>query len=74
MNDVMFMLKIENKFVYLFDSHSRDAEGIPCENGKSVVLKFKGMSEVKNYLAHVHLTSRNINKIWFQLQCIMFYI
>ena len=68
MNDFMFMVEIESKFIYLFDSHSRDIDGIPFEEGKSVVLKFKDIAKAKDYLMHVHLRLRNKTKIWFQLQ------
>ena len=68
MNGLMFMIKIENKFVYLFDSHRRDGKGIPSNEGKSVVLKFKNISEIKNYLKHIHLTLHDVTKLWFQLQ------
>ena len=60
------MIKIESKFIYLFDSHSRDMDGIPSEEGKSVVLKFKDIAKVKDYLVHVHLRLRNKTKIWLQ--------
>ena len=68
MHDAMFMVKIEKKFVYLFDPHSRDSKGIPSNQGKSVVLKFQNISEIKKYLSHIHLTLHNITKVWFQLQ------
>ena len=35
MDGFMFMIKNENKFLYLFDSHSRDAQGLQCNNGTS---------------------------------------
>ena len=67
-NSFMFMVKVENKFFYLFDSHSRDKQGVQCDDGTSVVLKFKDIFEIKKYLRHIYLTSCNKTKLWFQLQ------
>ena len=64
----MFMIKVENKFFYLFDSHSRDTQGVQCNDGTSIVLKFKDIFEIKKYLRHAYLTSCNKTKLWFQLQ------
>ena len=68
MDGFMFMIKKENKFFYLFDSHSRDSQGLPCANGSSIVLKFKDVFEIKKYLKHIYLTASQKTKLWFQLQ------
>ena len=67
-NSFMFMIKLENKFFYLFDSHSRDKQGIQSNDGTSIVLKFKDIFEIKKYLRQVYLTESNQTKLWFQLQ------
>ena len=68
MNSSMFMIKKCSSFFYLFDSHSRGAQGLQCNSGTSIVLKFRNVNEIKNYLQHIHLTVFQKTKLWFQLQ------
>ena len=68
MDGFMFMIKKENRFLYLLDSHSRDTQGLQCNNGSSIVLKFKDVFEIKKYLKYIYLTEFHRTKIWFQLQ------
>ena len=53
---------------FLFDSHSRDSNGIPCENGTAVLLKFRSLLAIEKYLLEVYV--KNIDSMLFDLQYI----
>ena len=55
--------------VFLFDSHSRDNNGLFICNGTSVLLEFKSLSEVEKYIKteySKHIS--NFNKTQYDLQ------
>ena len=57
-------------FYYISDSHSRDSNGVPTPNGVSVLMKFRTLSQIENYIHYINLVSQNIEHIWFQIQFI----
>jgi len=54
---------------YLFDSHSRNNQGLPVPDGTSVLLKCTGPYEIENYLKRVYLHMER-RSCFFQLQFI----
>ena len=40
---------------FLFDSHSRDSNGLVCENGTAVLLKFRSLLALEKYLLEVYV-------------------
>ena len=57
--DVMFMIRKESNYYYVFDSHSRsNVTGQPCEDGFSCLVKFKNLNELTNYIKYVYLIQR----------------
>ena len=68
-SDVMFMVRKESTQYYLFDPHSRSKiNGEPIENGFSVLLKFKNMSELTNYIRYIYLLKRERESCYIQMQ------
>ena len=59
----MALIKQENSF-YLFDSHARDANGMPHSNGTAIVLKFETVVELEQ---HLHLLSMNLHVNAFEI-------
>ena len=55
----MALIKQENSF-YLFDSHARDANGMPHSNGTAIVLKFETEQ-------HLYLLSMNLHVNAFEI-------
>ena len=53
---------------FLFDSQSRDSNGLPCENGISVLLKFCSLLAIEKYLLEVYV--KNGSTMLFDLQYI----
>ena len=56
---------------YLFDSHARDREGQLSENGASVLINFKKLEHLMEYLCHTYLDKTGKNEIHYQLQFLM---
>ena len=68
-NSVMFMIKKERNYYYLFDSHSRSAvNGETCDDGFSVLIKFKNFNELTNYIKYIYLTKREKRSSHMQMQ------
>ena len=57
---------IWNKATFAIDYHSRDSNGLPCENGTAVLLKFCSLLAVEKYLLEVNV--KNVNTMLFDLQ------
>ena len=57
-------------FYYIFDPHSRDSNGVPAPNVVSVLMKFRTLSLIKNFIQYGHLVSQNKVHLWFQIQFI----
>ena len=55
---------------FLFDSHSRDKDGKICENGLSVLLKFRSLNAVEKYVKEIYFTSNNLNVLIYEIQYI----
>ena len=61
------LMKQHNHF-YLFDSHSRDEQGLSVAGGTSVLLKFSDLMEVEKYIQVFYLEYRSLEQSYFQLQ------
>ena len=61
------LMKQHNHF-YLFDSHSRDEQGLSVAGGTSVLLKFSDLMEVEKYIQVFYLEYRSLEQSDFQLQ------
>jgi len=44
------ILEDKNKNIYIFDSHSRNDEGIPIPDGKSILLMFTSIENASEYI------------------------
>ena len=53
---------------YLFDSHSRNRQGIADSDGSSVLLKLSRLEYVQNYNEVIHLEYQDRERQYFQLQ------
>ena len=58
------------KFFYVFDLHSRDKKELNIPNGPSVLLKFRYIFEIENYLQVAYLEFRFKQQMYFQAQFI----
>ena len=67
-NDKTTTLIFHAGFYYLFDPHSRESNGVPAPNGVSVLMKFRTLSQIENYIQYVYLVSQNKVHLWFQIQ------
>ena len=56
--------------IFLFDSHSRSSGSFITLNGTSVLLKFKTIDEVQNYITDVYLLHQNLETLLYQMQYI----
>ena len=56
-NSMMVHTDAEGK-CYLFDSHSRDQNGIPCPDGKGILLTFP---DVNNLILYLHQLAANLS-------------
>ena len=41
-------------YVYLFDSHSKDYEGNISQNGSAILMKFKTLDDLKDYIKLIY--------------------
>ena len=57
-------------FYYVIDSHSRNSQGEISVNGVSILMKFRSLLQVENYIQHVYLVCQNYEHLWFQIQLI----
>ena len=59
-----------NGFYYIFDPLRRDSNGVPTPNDVWVLMKFRTLSQIENYIQYVHLVSQNKVHMWVQIQFI----
>ena len=52
---------------YLFDSHSKNRQGLAESDGHSLFLKFSRLEHVQNYIEVIHLEYQNKERQYFQL-------
>ena len=69
-NGYTFALIWNKSGIFLCDSHSRNKEGIITADGASVLLKFKTMDDVQNYIKEVYMLSQNFQVLTYQMQYI----
>ena len=55
---------------FLCDSHSRNKSGHIVPDGNSILLKFKSLCDVQNYIVDVYLVRQNIQSTLCQIQYI----
>lgn len=72
---IMFMTSgfttsiLRNKsHIFIFDSHSRRSDGFFTANGYSVLLKFRKIADVENYVKEIYLCHQNKISIYYQIQ------
>ena len=56
--------------IFVCDSHSRDKKGHIVPDGYSILLKFKSLCDVQNYIVDVYLVGQNIQSTLCQIQYI----
>ena len=54
---------------FLFDSHSRNQQGLPVPEGKSILIKFSRVQDIENYLRETYLHP-HVQSCYFQIQFI----
>ena len=59
---------------HLFDSHSKDEQGLSVSNGKSVLLTFANLIELEAYIQVLYLEYQSRETIYFQIQYVDFSI
>ena len=69
-NGYTFALIWNKSGIFLCDSHSRNKEGLITADGASVLLKFKTLDDVQNYIKEVYTLSQNFQVLTFQMQYI----
>ena len=69
-NGYTFALIWNKSGIFLCDSHSRSKEGFITADGTSVLLKFKTLNEVQNYIKEVYMLSQNLQVLTYQIQYI----
>ena len=67
----LVLFKRNNDF-YIFDSHSRDEQGLPVPEGMSCLIKFPDIFELEKYTIVCYLELRSIESQYFQIQTIAF--
>ena len=55
----LVLFKRNNDF-YMFDSHSRDEQGLPVPEGMSCLIKFPDIFELEKYIIVCYLELRSI--------------
>ena len=63
-----FAIIYSDRGVYVFDSHSRDENGFASPTGASVLLKFRTLADIEEYIRHVYLENNNNPQSYFQIQ------
>ena len=53
---------------FLCNTHSRDEKGYITSNGTSVLLKFKSLHDVQNYITEVYLVQQNTQSTFCEIQ------
>ena len=59
-----------NNLFYLFDSHSRDMNGLCIADGKSILMKFESLLEIEQYIQVIYLEYKDKSQSYFQVQFI----
>ena len=58
----------ESDSIYIFDSHSRDANGLPAVDGTSVLLKFNPREVAGSYIKSIYLDHFCNPSVYYQMQ------
>ena len=58
------------KYLFLFDSHSRDDQGKISSDGTVILIKFTSLSQVQKYILENYLVDRGRESVFCQLQYI----
>ena len=69
-NGYTFALIWHKLGIFLCDSHSRNEEGFITSDAASVLLKFKTLDDVQNYIEEVYMLSQNVQVLIYQIQYI----
>ena len=67
-NGYTFSLIWSKLAFFLFDSHSRASNGSISPNGTSILLKFKSLKDVRNYIIQTYLTDQGLQSLQYELQ------
>jgi len=54
--------------IYIFDSRSRDLNGIPHPLGTSVLLRFNSVLAAERYIINLYLNHYRFDTIYYQIQ------
>ena len=60
----------EKACVYLFDSHSKDYERNISQNGSAILMKFKTLDDLLDYIKLIYYNSQHHKTLCFQMQFI----
>ena len=55
---------------FLFVPHCKNSSGNICQNGTSVLLKFKTLSKLQEYVKHIYYICSKHETLYFQIQFI----
>ena len=67
------IMSLQNLF-YVFDSHRRDEKGLNIPNGRSVLLTFRYIFEIKKYIQVAYLEFGDKQQMHFKVQFIRLYL
>ena len=70
MNGYTVTLIWSKQGLFLFDSLCRSAEGFVALDGYSILMKFKSLDEVQNYIREVYLLQQDNSSLYYQIQYI----
>ena len=56
--------------VFLFDSHSKDAQGKASADGSSILLQFTSFIALNKYIREVYFAEKQVEKLYFAVQYI----
>ena len=63
-----FAVMFAGKYIYFFDSHSRDKEGSPSDDGTAILIQFEKLSDVESYISTQYCIGSPHESIFYQLQ------
>ena len=66
-NGYTFALIWSKQGFFLFDSYSRSTEGFVALDGYSILMKFKSLDEVQNYIRQMYLSQQNNSSLYYQI-------
>ena len=58
------------RVIFLFDPHSRDAQGRVAHNGFSVLLRFGNLHEVEKYIVQIHGALNSEDFVPYEVNCL----